>query len=78
MAITKYVTWNLDQQGVGAITRSLPYQTNLFSVYQVAVKQQQQQQTIEEKHEKTEKTRLRLREVVPTMKRRRTKKNTFE
>jgi hypothetical protein len=37
-AITKYVTWNLDQRGVGAIARSLPDQTNLFSVYKVAVK----------------------------------------
>jgi hypothetical protein len=40
-AITKYVTWNLDQRGVGAIARSLPDQTNLFAVYKVAVKQKQ-------------------------------------
>ena len=52
VAITKYVTWNLDQKGVGAITRALPDQTNLFSVYQVAVKEQK---TIEEKDEKAHK-----------------------
>ena len=40
-ALTKYVTWNLDQRGSGALARALPDQTNLFSVYQVAVKNQE-------------------------------------
>ena len=40
-ALTKYVTWNLDQRGSGALARALPDQTNLFAVYQVAVKKQE-------------------------------------
>jgi len=40
-ALTKYVTWNLDQRGSGALSRALPDQTSMFAVYQVAVKKQQ-------------------------------------
>lgn len=40
-ALTKYVTWNLDQRGSGALAPALPDQTNLFAVYQVAVKNQE-------------------------------------
>jgi len=36
-AITRYVTWNLDDRGSGALSRALPDQTDLVAVYQVAV-----------------------------------------
>lgn len=36
-AITKYVTWNLNDRGTGALTRGLPDQTNIISVYKVAL-----------------------------------------
>lgn len=42
VAITRYVTWNLDERGgPGALSRALPDQTNIFSVYQVALKSNQ-------------------------------------
>jgi GTPase SAR1 family protein len=37
-AITRYVTWNLDDRSSGALQRSLPDKTDLISIYQVAVK----------------------------------------
>ncbi|KAI2494507.1 hypothetical protein MHU86_20003 [Fragilaria crotonensis] len=37
-AITRYVTWNLDDRSSGALQRSLPDKTDLVSIYQVAVK----------------------------------------
>lgn len=45
-AITRYVTWNLDDRGgAGILSRALPDQTNLFAVYQVALKSKKQQQS---------------------------------
>jgi hypothetical protein len=38
VAITRYVTWNLDERSAGALQRSLPDKTDLVSIYQVAVK----------------------------------------
>lgn len=37
-SITRYVTWNLDERGSGALSRSLPDQTDLVQVYKVAIK----------------------------------------
>lgn len=37
-SITRYVTWNLDERGSGALSRSLPDQTDLVAVYKVAIK----------------------------------------
>jgi len=50
-ALTKYVTWNLDQRGSGALARALPDQTNLFNVYKVAVKNQERLEAIEDSPE---------------------------
>merc|ERR1719263_2403797 len=36
-AITKYVTWNLNERSSGALSRALPDQTNMIAVYQVAL-----------------------------------------
>lgn len=38
LAITKYVSWNLDERTSGALSRALPDQTDLVAVYQVALK----------------------------------------
>jgi GTPase SAR1 family protein len=38
VAITKYVSWNLDERTSGALTRALPDQTDMVAVYQVALK----------------------------------------
>lgn len=37
VSITRYVTWNLDERSSGALQRSLPDQTDLVAIYQVAV-----------------------------------------
>ena len=37
-AITRYVAWNLDDRGSGALSRALPDQTDTVSVYQVALR----------------------------------------
>lgn len=37
-SITRYVTWNLDERGSAALSRSLPDQTDLVQVYKVAIK----------------------------------------
>lgn len=37
-SITRYVTWNLDERSSGALQRSLPDQTDMVAVYQVALK----------------------------------------
>jgi hypothetical protein len=37
-AITRYVTWNLDDRGGGALSRALPDKTDMIAVYQVALK----------------------------------------
>jgi hypothetical protein len=37
-ALTRFVTWSLDEGGSAALTRSLPDQTNIIGVYQVALK----------------------------------------
>jgi hypothetical protein len=42
-SITRYVAWNLDQRGSGALSNALPDQTNLFAVYQVAMKKNNKQ-----------------------------------
>lgn len=46
-AITRYVTWNLDERGSGAMSRALPDKTDMVAVYQVALKSS----TEEEKNE---------------------------
>lgn len=38
VAITKYVSWNLDERTSGALSRALPDQTDLVAVYNVALK----------------------------------------
>jgi len=38
IAITRYVTWNLDDRGSGALSRALPDKTDMVAVYQVALK----------------------------------------
>ena len=38
VAITKYVTWSLHERGSGALSRSLPDQTDMIAVYQVALR----------------------------------------
>jgi hypothetical protein len=50
-AITRYVTWNLDDRGGGALARALPDKTDMIAVYQVALKSN----TNEEKSEDTDK-----------------------
>jgi hypothetical protein len=50
-AITRYVTWNLDDRGGGALARALPDKTDMIAVYQVALKSN----TNEEKSEETDK-----------------------
>lgn len=37
-AITRYVTWNLDDRGGGALSRALPDKTDMIAVYKVALK----------------------------------------
>jgi hypothetical protein len=37
-ALTRFVTWDLNERSSGALRRSLPDQTDIVSVYQVAVK----------------------------------------
>jgi len=37
-ALTKFVTWDLHERSSGALRRSLPDQTDMIAVYQVAVK----------------------------------------
>jgi GTPase SAR1 family protein len=37
-AMTRYVTWNIDDRSSGALQRSLPDKTDLVSIYNVAVK----------------------------------------
>ena len=37
VSVTRYVTWNLDERSAGALQRSLPDQTDLVAIYQVAV-----------------------------------------
>ena len=37
VAITRYVTWNLNEKGSGALSRALPDQADVVSVYRVAV-----------------------------------------
>jgi hypothetical protein len=37
-AITRYVTWNLDDRGGSALSRALPDKTDMVAVYQVALK----------------------------------------
>lgn len=37
-ALTKFVTWDLHERSSGALKRSLPDQTDMIAVYQVAVK----------------------------------------
>lgn len=37
VSITRFVTWNLDDRSSGALRRSLPDQTDLVAIYQVAV-----------------------------------------
>jgi len=37
-ALTRFVTWDLDERSSGALKRSLPDQTDMIAVYQVAVK----------------------------------------
>jgi hypothetical protein len=56
-SITRYVAWNLDQRGSGALTRALPDQTNLFAVYQVAMKNadKQQQKLVENSNNQNKK-----------------------
>ena len=49
-SITRYVTWNLDERSSGALKRSLPDQTDLVSVYKVAI-QASKKGTKEEKAE---------------------------
>ena len=41
-AITKYVTWNLNERGSGALGRALPDQADLISVYRVALESSKQ------------------------------------
>jgi hypothetical protein len=36
-AITRYVTWNLDERSSGALSRALPDRTDMVAVYQVAL-----------------------------------------
>lgn len=38
IAITRYVSWNLDEKSSGALSRALPDQTDLVAVYNVALK----------------------------------------
>lgn len=38
IAITRYVTWSLNERGSGALSRSLPDQTDMIAVYQVALR----------------------------------------
>lgn len=38
VAITKYVSWNLDERTSSALSRALPDQTDMVAVYQVALK----------------------------------------
>jgi len=38
VAITRYVTWNLDERSSGALTRALPDHTDMVSVYKVALR----------------------------------------
>jgi hypothetical protein len=38
VAITRYVTWSLNERGSGALHRSLPDQTDMIAVYQVALR----------------------------------------
>lgn len=38
IAITRYVTWNLDERSSGAFSRALPDQTDMVAIYRVALK----------------------------------------
>jgi hypothetical protein len=44
-AITKYVMWNLNERGGGALSRALPDHTDLVSVYQVALETNSEEET---------------------------------
>lgn len=48
-SITRYVTWNLDDRSSGALQRSLPDQTDMVAVYQVALKSRQKASIKDEK-----------------------------
>lgn len=37
VAVTRYVTWNLDERSSGALSRALPDQTDVVNVYKVAL-----------------------------------------
>ena len=37
-AITRYVSWNLDERSSGALSRALPDQTDIVAVYKVAIR----------------------------------------
>jgi len=50
-AITRYVTWNLDDRSSGALQRSLPDKTDLVSIYQVAIKSNRRGEGDSEKDE---------------------------
>ena len=54
-SITRYVAWNLDQRGSGALANALPDQTNLFAVYQVAMKRSNKQHDSIENNKKSKK-----------------------
>jgi hypothetical protein len=47
-AITRYVTWNLDDRGGGALARALPDKTDMIAVYQVALKSSNNEDTSED------------------------------
>ena len=58
-ALTKFVTWDIHERSAGALQRSLPDQTDIVEIYQVAVKaaekeKDSKQQPIDEEYEETE------------------------
>ena len=54
VAITKYVSWNLDERTSGALSRALPDQTDLVAVYNVALKAKKGDGNSEDDSEKEE------------------------
>jgi hypothetical protein len=48
-AITRYVSWNLNERGSGALCRALPDQTDIVTVYRVAVEASQKGATKDQK-----------------------------
>ena len=47
VAVTRYVTWNLDERSSGALSRALPDQTDVIGVYKVAMEKGSKVEAIE-------------------------------